>query len=63
MASRNRNRPGLHKEDADEERALWHEVRSNGKRIDQQVVSEKGYSHTRLAPTRDMPIPGDCVLN
>ncbi|KAE9988352.1 hypothetical protein EG327_003381 [Venturia inaequalis] len=38
MASRNRNRPGLHKEDADEERALWHEVRSNGKRIDQQVA-------------------------
>lgn len=49
MASRNRNRPGLHKEDADEERALWHEVRSNGKRIDQQVVSEQGDFYTRLA--------------
>lgn len=58
MASRNRNRPGLHKEDADEERALWHEVRGNGKRIDQQVVSEKGCPHTRLASTRDMALSG-----
>src|SRR5215469_9441782 len=39
MASRNRNRPGVVKEDADEERSLWNQIRSESKRIDSLVVS------------------------
>jgi hypothetical protein len=38
MAARNRNRPGLVKEDADEERSLWNQIRSESKRIDDLVV-------------------------
>lgn len=39
MAARNRNRPGVVKEEADEERALWQQVRGDGKRVDALVVS------------------------
>ena len=38
MASRNRNRPGFVKEDADEERSLWGQIRTESKRIDSLVV-------------------------
>jgi hypothetical protein len=38
MAGRNRNRPALMKEEADEERQLWSEVKNSGNRIDQLVV-------------------------
>jgi len=38
MAARNRNRPGLVKEDADEERSLWNQIRSESKRIDDLIV-------------------------
>lgn len=38
MSSRNRNRPGVVKEEADEERQLWSRVRESGSRIDQLVV-------------------------
>jgi hypothetical protein len=38
MASRNRNRPNI-KEEADEERNLWHTIRSDSRRIDSVVVS------------------------
>jgi hypothetical protein len=49
MAARNRNRPGLVKEDADEERSLWNQIRSESKRIDALVVrrAENPFSVSR----------------
>ena len=38
MASRNRNRPSLIKEDADEERNLWYSIRSDARRVDSIIV-------------------------
>lgn len=47
MASRNRNRPGVVKEDADEERSLWNQIRSEAKRID-SLVSEHNSKWQRM---------------
>ncbi|KAF1986473.1 hypothetical protein K402DRAFT_393945 [Aulographum hederae CBS 113979] len=38
MASRNRSRPGQTKNDADEERNIWDQLRSEGKRVDNLVT-------------------------
>ena len=39
MAARNRGRPAGGKDDADEERNIWNQLRTEGKRTDSLVVS------------------------
>jgi hypothetical protein len=39
MAARSRPRGGQHKDEFDEERLLWNQIRADARRIDQLIVS------------------------
>lgn len=39
MAARSRPRGGQHKDEFDEERSLWNQIRADARRIDQLMVS------------------------